>query len=56
MKISYSKCKKCFSKPEWFYDGEVYCDKHLPCGLFKRLIGKYVVYPLTHFLICFIVR
>ena len=40
------KCKICSKKWDWAYatknDYVFYCDEHLPCGKFKRFIGKYI--------------
>lgn len=41
------KCKVCNKKWDWFYETknncDFYCEEHLPCGKFKRFMGKYVV-------------
>jgi hypothetical protein len=41
-----NKCEKCDQKWQWYYETKetcgLYCDEHLPCGKFKRFIGKYI--------------
>lgn len=41
------KCKMCNKNGSWFYetknDSDFYCDEHLPCEIFKRFLGKYII-------------
>lgn len=45
------KCSKCDQKWTWFYKDELYCDHHLPCGMFKRFVGIYIIPMLSIWLL-----
>lgn len=41
------KCKVCEKKWEWIYRSDLYCNEHLPCGKFKRFIGRVITLILS---------
>ncbi len=51
------KCDVCNKKMDWFYettdDSNFYCDEHLPCGRFKKFIGKYIAPIVMEFYLFF---
>lgn len=38
-----SKCKVCNKGDDWIYKDEIYCENHVPCGRFKKFVGKYIM-------------